>query len=45
MQIVRNVAVLSQEREDLEEELAEVFANAEPPCAKESRWRSLTRPI
>lgn len=33
LQAVGDVAVLSQEREELQKEMAEVFADAKPPCA------------
>lgn len=32
LQAVGDVAVLSQEREELQKEMAEVFADAKPPC-------------
>ena len=39
LEVVRHVAVLPQEGEELQQEVAEVLADAEPPCGRDARFR------
>ena len=42
LQVVGHVAVLTQEGEELQQEVAEVLTDAEPPCRETSRQEELT---